>query len=178
MELGFSDGITKQRRGVSDAGAPRPPGKGVIHPHTMNVFSYGSLMFPEVFTALTGREYQFEGVTLPGFERRAIIGKIYPGLRGDSDTFTDGRLWFDLDDEAMRILDLFEDPRYDRRTVEVASLTRGLVEARAYVIPPSLESTLANDPWDEVKFVDEHLSQYIQMCREFRADTLAGPKGV
>jgi gamma-glutamylcyclotransferase (GGCT)/AIG2-like uncharacterized protein YtfP len=135
----------------------------------MNVFTYGSLMYAEVIEALTACHFSFEDVALPGFERRALTGKKYPGLREETKSSVDGRLWFDVDEGSLRMLDLFEDPLYERRSVEIMSKSRGLIEARAYVVPPKLERTFAPEPWDKDAFEANHLEQYVSMCRRFRA---------
>ena len=84
---------------------------------TVNVFAYGSLMYPEVFAALTGAPSSFEDLCVQGFERRAVSGKPYPGLRENPASSVDGRLWFDIDDEALRILGTFEGSLYERRAL-------------------------------------------------------------
>ena len=138
----------------------------------MSAGTYGSLMYPRVMEALTKHHFSFEDITLLGFERRAILGKKYPGLRQNSESSVNGRIWFEVDEASTRILDRFEDPLYERRTVEILSSTRGLIEARAYVVPAQLEHTLAEEPWDQDSFEKIHLAQYVLMCGRFRADVI------
>ncbi len=132
-----------------------------------HLFTYGSLMFPEVMELLTGKHYAFEDVRLWDFERRALNGKSYPGLFEVASMAVDGRLYFDLDDASVEILDIFEDEIYERRTVRVCSKERGEVEARAYVIPSQL-ACLGAESWDPAQFRVEHLDRYLVMCERFR----------
>lgn len=114
----------------------------------MNLFTYGSLTYPQVLEALTEQTFSFEDLGLPGFERSAIIDKMYHGIRENPLEAVDGRLWFNVSDHAMRILDRFEDPLYERRSIEVFTGTRGKIVARAYVVPRELEHTLTLTAWD------------------------------
>jgi len=125
---------------------------------TMNVFTYGSLMYPAVMEALT--------------ERLSIAGKKYPGIRHHVGSSVNGRVWFDLDDSSMRMLDCFEDPLYEKQTLEVLSNSRGSINASAYVVPKHLEHTLTDQPWDASIFENRHLAQYVEMCKRFRFENL------
>ena len=134
----------------------------------MNIFTYGSLIFPEVLDALTERYFEHEDITVPGFERRTLIGKPYPGVIRNDGTSVEGRLWFDLDRDSVEILDRFEDTDYERRSIEIETRTRGRVNASMYIIPDSLKQTLSDEPWDKEHFMREHLAEYVSMCRAFR----------
>jgi gamma-glutamylcyclotransferase (GGCT)/AIG2-like uncharacterized protein YtfP len=140
----------------------------------MNVFTYGSLMYPDVFAALAGERLAFEDLAVPGFERRAIAGKPYPGLRENPAASVDGRLWFGVGAGAMRMLDAFEGALYERRTLRLMSPGRGRVEAEVYVVPRDREHLLADDPWDRHRFESRYLERYVKLCRGFRASRLAG----
>lgn len=136
----------------------------------MNIFTYGSLMFPEVMKALTGQEFSFEDVTIVNFERRGIIGKEYPGLCEKIGSSVNGRVWFSVDEMSIQILDSFEDSIYERRVVNIKSSNSGLVEANIYVVPLANEYMLTLEPWDEYYFKNELLAEYLDMCHQFRTD--------
>ncbi len=138
----------------------------------MNVFTYGSLIFPEVMEALTAQQFKYEDVVLSNFERRALVGKPYPGLIAKVGAIVEGRLWFDLDKSSIEILDQFEGARYERRTAVMDCPSQGQVTASFYVTPPALENTLTNEPWDVAHFKSRHLTRYVSMCRRFRQDVL------
>jgi gamma-glutamylcyclotransferase (GGCT)/AIG2-like uncharacterized protein YtfP len=139
---------------------------------SMNIFTYGSLMYPAVINALTDCNFSYEDVTIQDFERRAIQGKKYPGLRRHIGSMAQGRLWFDIDESSMRMLDSFEDSLYERQTVEITSKSRGVINAFAYVVPKHLEHTLEDIPWDPNVFENMHLAQYVKMCERFRLDNI------
>lgn len=141
---------------------------------TVNVFAYGSLMYPEVLTALAGALPSFEDLCVQGFERRVVGGKPYPGLRENPASSVDGRLWFDIDDETLRILDGFEGSLYERRTLRLVSRRRGSVNAEAYIVPASRLHALADVPWERERFERHYLGRYVKICRGFRAAALRG----
>jgi len=84
----------------------------------MNVYTYGSLMFPEVMEALTERIFKFEDLRLQGFERFKLKEKKYPGVIENGNAFLSGRVWFDLDSASLDILDAFEDKIYTERSLD------------------------------------------------------------
>ncbi|MEU6612135.1 gamma-glutamylcyclotransferase family protein, partial [Streptomyces shenzhenensis] len=80
------------------------------------LFCYGTLQFDAVLTALLGRIPERAPASAPGYRAAALEGCVYPGLV--IHTFTGsvpGVILTDLTDEEWRILDAFEDERYDLR---------------------------------------------------------------
>jgi gamma-glutamylcyclotransferase (GGCT)/AIG2-like uncharacterized protein YtfP len=135
----------------------------------VHVVTYGSLTFKEVMLALLNRDFQSEAVLLTNFARFQMIGKRYPGLIWTPESEVQGRIFFDLDERSLEILDRFEDEAYERTELEVVGTTRGTVNARAYVIPVGKRSLLSDSPWSPEEFEKEHLQDYIAMCERFRA---------
>jgi cation transport regulator ChaC len=46
-----------------------------------DVFTYGSLMYPEVFHALVPNHYESTRARLKDHVRREVSGEVYPGLK-------------------------------------------------------------------------------------------------
>ena len=133
----------------------------------MHLFTYGSLVFPEVMSAVTGRTFESCDATLRDHRRRLLHGLIYPGIRFASGEVTDGRLYLDLDRSALASLDDFEGDEYERRTV-VVGVASGLLSAEAYVLGPAHHSLQTSSPWDPQRFVASHLRRYVARCRQIR----------
>jgi gamma-glutamylcyclotransferase (GGCT)/AIG2-like uncharacterized protein YtfP len=144
----------------------------------MNVFTYGTLMFPEVMECLTSRQFTCEDAVLANYERRKLLGKSYPGLVQAAGAQVAGKLYFDVDEDSLTILDCFEDEIYDRRHIPIQSLSKGEVIALTYIIPDHLLSTVSSEAWDLEEFKRKHLSNYLEMCRRVRADILQQIEGV
>ena len=139
----------------------------------MHVFTYGTLMFPEVMVALTGREFTWEDIEVPGFDRRTLAGRIYPGLFKAPGRHVEGRLYFNVDASSIGVLEAFEDAFYERRMIEVCSPAKGRMMALAYVIPRACLHLLSAEAWDPVAFRLRHLYAWVEMCQTFRADVEA-----
>lgn len=130
-------------------------------------------MLPEVMQALLAKEFPSELVTLNGFERFTLIGKRYPGLVKSEQSKVTGRIYFDLDQTSIEILDRFEDEIYERIVLPVETERLGVVEARAYVVPTNSKALLSERPWIEQEFKEEHLTDYVEMCGRFRKKILS-----
>lgn len=46
----------------------------------MNVFVYGSLLFPEIAEGLSGQKLEWQDATLNGYSRLALKGADYPAI--------------------------------------------------------------------------------------------------
>jgi gamma-glutamylcyclotransferase (GGCT)/AIG2-like uncharacterized protein YtfP len=86
------------------------------------LFVYGTLRDPECQRAVTGRTFVARPATLRGFRRVEPPGG-YPYLVEDPRGVVDGLVLEDIDDDALRRLDRYEDEGrlYRRCTVTVAS---------------------------------------------------------
>lgn len=120
----------------------------------MNIFTYGSLMFGEVWQPLAARACASMKAELAGYVREGVIGEAYPGLRSETGAVTFGRVYLDVDADTLSRLDAFEGADY-RRTRVVVGLRdqRGRqvdIEAEAYVfVDPT---RLDGQPWDPDRF--------------------------
>lgn len=127
----------------------------------MNVFTYGTLCFPEVMKIVSGSDFAFSPAVLPGYERRLLTGKLYPGVVERAGCSVSGCVWHDVSEEALARLDYFEDEVYERQTVEVMLGGGGKIDAVSYVIPPEAAQLLDANTWSEEDFRKLHLSGYL-----------------
>jgi gamma-glutamylcyclotransferase (GGCT)/AIG2-like uncharacterized protein YtfP len=121
------------------------------------LFAYGTLLFPEVLTAVTGRALAAEPAALDGYVRRCVIGEIFPAIveadRGDR---VAGLLYLGVDDRTWNRLDRFEGDLYERRRVKIA--TR---DAFTYVLGSAWRHRLGAEPWDPAAFARDHLDAFL-----------------
>ena len=121
------------------------------------LFAYGTLLFPEVLSAVTGLSLTAEPATLDGYVRRGVIGEIFPAIvEGDRHDRVAGALYVGLDDRAWGRLDRFEGDLYERRLVRIA--TR---DAFTYVLASTWRHRLAAEPWDPAAFARDHLDAFL-----------------
>jgi len=138
-------------------------------PNTL--FCYGTLRFGDVLKALLGRIPDQVPASAPGYRAAALQDRVYPGLVvcafGGS---APGMALTDLSSEEWRILDAFEDQRYELREV-VLSTGSGL----AYIWPGG---DVRAEDWDATEFEENHLAAYAARCARIAPRLAAGePKG-
>lgn len=130
-----------------------------------HVFTYGSLMFPEVWTRVVRGSYRDESATLDGFSRHALAGRDYPGMvravasaagtTGASQV--QGVLWRDVTDEDLARLDAFEGAEYQRIQIPVRLATGEILQAHTYLYLAG--DLLAQQDWDPQAFVAQRFLQ-------------------
>lgn len=128
----------------------------------MDLFVYGSLLFPEVLTALLHRVPQRTPARTTGWRAAALPGRLYPGLVRHESGTTSGLVLGGLSPAENQLLDEYEGSQYRRGTV---TLTSGQ-DCHAYVW---LAEVLPDD-WSSQVFAAEHLDGYVRNCRRWRAD--------
>lgn len=126
----------------------------------MNLFAYGTLMWPEVLESVIGRHLDGVRATLGGYQRRRIIGEHYPAIIPASGEVVDGILYENLTEADFLHLDLFEGEEYDRVTVQI-----GNIEAQAYVLAERWRHIMDKQPWLPEHLSPEHLAIF---CDEYK----------
>lgn len=122
------------------------------------LFTYGTLLFPEVLHALIGRVPQSQIASADGWRVAALKNRTYPGLVASPGEIAHGRLLPGLSDDEWRLLDNFEDRKYELRQITLLDGQNGL----AYVWTDDTE-TCAN-AWDIKSFILTHLPTYVKRC--------------
>jgi gamma-glutamylcyclotransferase (GGCT)/AIG2-like uncharacterized protein YtfP len=127
----------------------------------VDLFVYGSLLFPEVMRVLLGRVPNTTPATLAGWRVAALPGRVYPALVR-AEALARGQLVTDLTPKEWQTLDAFEDTVYDLRRL---TLTDGR-DAWAYVCADHSDA-LPHD-WDIHTFERDHLTDYLKRCGTWR----------
>ena len=133
----------------------------------LNVFAYGSLIFEEVMRAVVGRSFENHAATLRDHERRSIEGASYPGLVEQAGGSVDGRVYLDVDETSVRILDRFEGEYYERRSVDVAAEQDEVFPAETYIFRTKWRHLLAEEEWDADRFERESLRSFLATYKGF-----------
>jgi gamma-glutamylcyclotransferase (GGCT)/AIG2-like uncharacterized protein YtfP len=116
------------------------------------LFAYGTLLFPEVLRAVTGRSFASRPARLEGYARRRFRREVFPGLAPAPGAHTPGRVYLGVDAGSLARLDDFEGARYARRPVRVRTADGAALSAFAYVVRPQHLAALEDAPWDEEQF--------------------------
>ncbi|HSR88284.1 MAG TPA: gamma-glutamylcyclotransferase family protein [Pontiella sp.] len=127
----------------------------------MNLFAYGTLMWPEVLEAVINRPLIGTPASLRGFLRIRVKGACYPALiESRSRDVVEGMLYRDLTEEEFRHLDRFEGDEYERREV----LTEA-DQAHVYVLSHARRHLADSRPWSPEDMGVESLEAF---CREYK----------
>jgi len=126
----------------------------------MNLFAYGTLMWPEVLESVIGRPMTGIPATLDGYRRVRIKGAHYPAIFSSCDDDVAGVLYDGLSQADFRKLDRFEGQEYERLTVCVA-----VKEAEVYVLSPACMHLADGRSWHPDQMEAEHLEAF---CAEYK----------
>jgi gamma-glutamylcyclotransferase (GGCT)/AIG2-like uncharacterized protein YtfP len=133
----------------------------------MNIFTYGSLMFPSVMKAVTGREFSSEKARLRNHARFKVKGESYPGLTPLEGAVTEGVLYRDVDALSVRRLDDFEGELYERTEIPADTLEGESLTAQTYVIKAQYRDRLSSEEWDPKHFEKADLFDFMTTYRGF-----------
>jgi len=117
-----------------------------------DLFVYGSLLFDDVFRAVTGRAAPRAPAVLEGYARYCVRGATYPAIVPEAGARTEGAVYAALDARAVRALDRFEGEMYVREQVEVSRPDGAPWSVETYVFAEHLRDLLAPELWHP----DEH----------------------
>ena len=135
----------------------------------MHVFTYGTLMFPEVWKAVAGREFKSIKGIAAGFAVYRVRDAVFPGIvHASEQDGVRGVVYLDVAAESLARLDLFEDDFYRRETLWVACDDGERRAAEAYVVPTENRAVLTDEPWRADEFVASGgLQEFIERFQGF-----------
>ncbi|WP_076592659.1 gamma-glutamylcyclotransferase family protein [Herminiimonas arsenitoxidans] len=116
----------------------------------MHIFTYGSLMFPEIWQRVVRGDYRSAAATAQGYARYALADDTYPGMITRSDAAVEGVVYFDVDAEDIAALDAFEGSEYRRDSVDVVIESGEIVIACTYIFLAG--HRLSDVPWEPQAF--------------------------
>ncbi|CAN5425918.1 hypothetical protein BH09VER1_BH09VER1_30050 [soil metagenome] len=127
---------------------------------SLPLFAYGTLMFPEVISAVVGRAPVGLAAEIAGYRNCAVKDHSFPGLLYAGEGIVTGVLYPGLSLTEWAKLDAFEDDFYRLQKVEV--MTEGKPRAAlAYIVPPENADVLTQETWDAEAFRRDLLPRYM-----------------
>lgn len=128
------------------------------------LFAYGTLMSTEIIKAVIGFVPEKKQGSISGFSRHAVKNAHYPGVIPAESSSVEGVVYFDIEEESWRRLDLFEGDMYYRQEVVVDLDGSRYTEAEVYVVKPEFFSNLTEHDWsfsrfkksDKISFVESY----------------------
>lgn len=135
-----------------------------------NVFTYGSLMFDEVWQQVVAGRYRSAPATLHDHQRHALNGLSYPGVVASPGAQVEGQLYLDVSAEDMARLDAFEGAEYRRDALRVVLEDGEQRDAWTYLwLDPQ---RLSGQPWLSDAF---RLREFLQTYPPAPLDPDANP---
>jgi len=141
----------------------------------MNIFTYGSLMFPSVMKAVTGREFPARRANVKNLARFKVKGESYPGLTPLDGAVTEGVLYIGVDVLSVRRLDDFEGEVYERAEVPVNTPDGESLTAHCYIIKAQYRGRLSSEPWDPEHFEKADLRGFMASYQGFNRTDQSDP---
>lgn len=109
------------------------PNAPIALSNPMHIFTYGSLMFPEVWRRVVRGHYRSAPATVRDHARFVVKGETYPGMVSAADETVRGIVYFDVAPHDVDALDAFEGEDYRRIDLQ-ASLDSGeTITAGTYI---------------------------------------------
>ncbi len=129
----------------------------------MNLFAYGTLMFPEVWARVLGEGHEGIPARLTGFKRFRISGEDYPGaVKSSADDFVRGIVYMSVSESDMEMLDLYEGELYRRETVTVITDGGESVDSVIYIMTEGDDVSCDEPDWDPEYFRRERMRNFLE----------------
>jgi gamma-glutamylcyclotransferase (GGCT)/AIG2-like uncharacterized protein YtfP len=133
----------------------------------MDVFVYGSLMFPAVYEGVTGVARPMIDALLHSYRRYGIQnpqGSSYPGIVPEEGSVVRGKVIRGITEQELSALDSFEDVEhglYRRQEVEVF-VQSGALRAVTFIAGPKITPYLKGE-WCAERFEQDMLRQFLAL---------------
>ena len=135
----------------------------------MNLFVYGTLVFPELYTAITNRQRKKYKAILKGYKRVSLENLPFPALVKASEHTQPGFLIKNIEPEELLLLIDYEGDMYEYEQLEV-QLDHSVCDAIVFLLKPEFEGLISGEEWDMDGFSKLHLDSYLRECRRFREE--------
>lgn len=123
-----------------------------------NIFAYGTLMNPEIVTALTGKSFASKLATISDYCVCALPQRPYPGMIKKDRAVAKGLALIDVDDRSLRIISDWEDSEYQPRLIQVTTSDNEALSCLAFIW---MGQTIDTE-WDNNTFREQYMSEYIK----------------
>lgn len=123
-----------------------------------NLFVYGTLLFPEIIEGLTQTRFKSQSAVLENYKRCNVIGCDFPAVIRDEGSSVEGKILFDVTNEALELLTFFEGDDFKKIDTQV-QVDGNIVDAFVYVWN-SENGFLDETDWQIEAFEQESLQFY------------------
>ncbi|MCW8851347.1 MAG: gamma-glutamylcyclotransferase [Gammaproteobacteria bacterium] len=121
----------------------------------MNLFTYGTLMDPDIMAQVSGAKHRSQKAVLQEHVRKTVIGEVYPAIIMREGCSVEGAIYYDVSSVSFERLDKFEGSLYLRAEVPVICDDGVSVAAETYVITASAVHQLSAEDWSYDRFLSK-----------------------
>lgn len=129
---------------------------------TVSLFTYGTLMLPEIIQLITGRPCSGEKATLVDFRRGKIRNESYPGITRAPGHRVEGTLYAGLQAEEINKLNSFEGDAYELTRVQVQLRDGRKADCLTYILKEKYLFMLTNETWSPQSFIRDHKESFLR----------------
>lgn len=131
----------------------------------VDLFVYGTLQFPEVVFALTGKSFDSLDAVLKDHKVYQISPPkgqegMCPAAIPEKGSVVYGKILFDVDNHSMEIIDFFESDDYEKQELEVESREKNY-KALVYIWKDFLKDRLKKH-WNKEEFEKNYLEDCLK----------------
>lgn len=129
----------------------------------MNFFAYGSLINQTVWKSVVKNNYKSIQGFLTGYSRKYLKGEEYPGIiKNEENSSIEGLIYFQVNEEDMYRLDLFEGEYYKREIVLVQDVNKSSYKCFTYLLKKEYQYLLTEKTWTYEEFQKTGLSVFLE----------------
>lgn len=128
------------------------------------LFCYGTLCFPAVMRAVTGRVLPACQARLFDYACYQLHGELYPAIVPQKGTQVSGLLYTQLTRRELRLIDSYEGEQYLRQRLEVMDADSQLHQAWGYVLKPTCYQRIKMKHWSAELFAKNRPGKYIRQA--------------
>lgn len=134
---------------------------------SVNIFTYGSLMFAPVWQQVVKGQYQAIPSVLADHQRLAVLNEDYPVAIHQPAHHIQGVLYLGVNADDIARLDRFEGEYYDRISIQVTDAQGCVYSADVYRLNAQFQAILAPVDWDVEQFKQQGLQRFLQQYKGF-----------
>ncbi len=123
---------------------------------TTNLFVYGTLLYPELVYALTGKQFRTVDAILEDHQRLSIKHRSYPAVIPSKGARVNGKIIKDVDEASLAKIDFYEDKEYLRKHINIQNQP-----VQVYIYDGKIAKLKDND-WDADSFYRNHFNFYLK----------------
>lgn len=129
----------------------------------MNLFTYGTLIFADIWQCVVGHAAESTPAELSGYRVLRVVDDLFPVMiPGTTDDRASGVIYFDLTDQDLQRLDDYEAYLYERKEVHPVTEDGSSVACQTYLLREQYRCAATDEAWTTNWFVKHAKADYLK----------------